>query len=298
MNNRSRVSRAVLECNVNSCESFAAGAKQLMKWNASIRSSRNHRRQRVIIACFALLSSILCSSRVVAQGVARSPGRPPDTLQLDPFYQKHLDFQGLPIVSSGLVPDPALVEARRIIGVMLVKRPEMLVKLKQNRVRVVVMARSEVTTDIPEHGDLTPQSDWDRRARGLGATHARPAVSCAEENLLRYSEDPYRGESILTHEFAHTLHEMAIVEIDETFDTRLKAAFSNAMERGLWNDTYAASNHREYWAEGVQSWFNENADVPRANGIHNGINTHLELSRYDPTLAQLIGEWFDAPSQR
>lgn len=46
------------------------------------------------------------------------------------------------------------------------------------------MAQDEMTTDVPEHCDLRPKDYWDRRARRLGATDARPAVSCGEENLL------------------------------------------------------------------------------------------------------------------
>lgn len=257
-----------------------------------------------LLAFVALLTSflVLDGNKVPGQsrksGVAGPIGVPPEELHLDTFYRKHLDFQGLPIVSSHLVPDAALIETREIVANMLLKRPEMLDKLKQNKVRVAIMAESEKTTDIPEHSDLAPKSNWDKRARGLGATRARPASTCAEENVLRYPNDPYRGESILVHEFAHTLHLLAIVEIDKEFDSRLKAAYSSAVQRGLWKETYAATNHKEYWAEGVQSWFNANKEVNRPDGIHNQINTHFEVLRYDPLLAQLIGEWFVPPPRR
>lgn len=44
---------------------------------------------------------------------------PPAALGLDPFYEKHLDASGLPIVSSSQVPDAALFRARDIIDEML-----------------------------------------------------------------------------------------------------------------------------------------------------------------------------------
>src|SRR5262249_13550872 len=150
-----------------------------------------------------------------------------------------------------------------------------------NKVRLAVMAWNEFTTDIPEHSDLKTQVYWDRRARGLGATRARPAVSCAEENILCYPGDPYAAENILIHEFAHTIHEIGLGRLDPTFDRRLKAAFKDATERGLWKNTYAGSNPSEYWAEGVQDWFDNNREN---DSQHNQINTRAELKEYDPPL--------------
>ena len=57
------------------------------------------------------------------------------------------------------------------------------------------MAHNEYTTHIPEHRDLQPRLYWNRRARGLGATPERPAVSRGEENLLGYVNDPYASKT-------------------------------------------------------------------------------------------------------
>ena len=57
------------------------------------------------------------------------------------------------------------------------------------------------------------------------------------------------------------------------------------MDKGLWNKTYAATNYSEYWAEGVQSYFDCNAP---AGGVHNDINTRDKLAKYDPELFALI----------
>lgn len=222
-------------------------------------------------------------------------GKPPSKLKLDPFYEKHVDLDGLPIVSSAKVPDKALLEARKIVVQMTAKDPRLLKTLVRNKVRVAIMASTEVTTDIPEHSDLTPKEQWDRRARGLGATHARPATSGAEENLLALPGDRYKGENIFLHEFAHTLHLMAIIDLDPKFDDRLQKTYADAMAAGLWKGTYAATDHKEYFAEGVQDWFDANLEAKPANGIHNEINTHRELEKYDPALYALIAEWFEKP---
>jgi len=57
-------------------------------------------------------------------------------------------------------------------------------------------------------------------------------------------------------------------------------------------DTYAATNPQEYWAEGVQSFFDLNASAIPTNGIHNEIHTRSGLMAYDPVLASLIAEFF------
>src|SRR6516225_7101154 len=108
---------------------------------------------------------------------------PPADWKLDPFYKKHVSVNGFPVVGSAKVSDYAVLEAAYLIEKMLAKRPDILAALVKNKVRCAVMAYSERTTDIPEHSDLKDPAYWNRRARGLGPTRIRPAVSCAEENL-------------------------------------------------------------------------------------------------------------------
>ena len=124
-------------------------------------------------------------------------GPPPADRGLSPFYKKSIMLRDFPIVSSDKVSDYALKEAAFLVEKMLVDRHEVLDEMARNKVRLAIMAYSERTSDVPEHSDLEPKKYWDRRARGLGATHARPAVSGEEENLLGYPGDPYATENIL-----------------------------------------------------------------------------------------------------
>jgi hypothetical protein len=221
--------------------------------------------------------------------VAPPPPEVVQRLNLSPFYKKHLDVGGLSIVSSQEVPDAALLEAAWLVRQMVGPRTDILQTLGRNRVRLVVMAHTEMTTDIPEHSDLRPRDYWDRRARGLGASRRRPAVSCGAENLLGYPGDPYATENILIHEFAHAIHQMALRDIDPTFDPRLKEVFEQSLAAGRWKGTYAATNKEEFWAEGVQSWFDTNRENDHE---HNHVNTRHELKEYDPALARLLEEVF------
>ncbi len=209
--------------------------------------------------------------------------------QLDEFYQKFLDVQGLPVVGSKQVSDASIREAAWIVNKLIGHRPDILEAMATNKTRLAVMAFNEYTTDVPEHRNLKSRVYWDRRARGLGATPRAPAVSCGEENLLGFSGDPYFNENICIHEFAHAIHQMGMKEVDPGFDVRLQQAYETSIADGRWKDTYASGNRMEYWAEAVQSWFDDNREN---DALHNHVNTRLELKEYDPQLAQLCEQVF------
>jgi hypothetical protein len=132
----------------------------------------------------------------------------------------------------------------------------------------------------------------------LGATLQRPVCSCAEENLLCYPTDRYLGEDILVHEFAHGIHQLGINYVDSSFDKELEGIYKEALVNGLWTNTYAATNYGEYWAEGVQTWFDLNKEAIPTNTVHNQINTREELRVYDPKLYELISRYFNVPTSK
>lgn len=238
------------------------------------------------LACLTLATASLAES---PRTVAPPPEESRKVFDLDPFYQKAIFIGGLPIVGSAQVEDRSLLEAAFLVENMLAHRPELLPAMAKNKVRLAVMARNEFTTSIPEHRTLRPANYWDRRARGLGASPSRPAVSCGEENLLCLRGDPYGTENILIHEFGHAIHEMGLTTTDPTFDRRLKDTYTAAMKTGLYAGKYASMNRMEYWAEGVQSWFDTNRENDHD---HNHVNTRAELKDYDPALAKLLAEVF------
>lgn len=220
---------------------------------------------------------------------------PPASLKLNKFYKKYLTANGIAITSSWRVPDSALVQAWKIVRFMTAGLPpEILDAMVKVNTRVTVMARYEGTTDVPEHAHLANDTtlNWDLRARGLGGDLELPLTSCAEENLLCYQIDKYHAEDILIHEFAHTIHGVGILPLNPEFNNLLQEKLDQAISEGKYKRTYAAENIWEYWAEGVQDWFNVNAEVPKADGKHNWVNTRDDLKKYDPRLFQLIKEYF------
>ncbi len=220
---------------------------------------------------------------------------PPADLHLDQFYKKYMDANGIPVISSWRVPDAALIKAWEIVYFMTKDLPaEVLKTMINNNARMAVMARYEGTTDLPEQRELANDTtiNWDVRARGLGGDLNAPLSSCAEENLLCYQIDKYHAEDITIHEFSHAVHLLGIAPCDDKFNIKLQELMYNAIAQGKYENTYAKTDIYEYWAEGVQDWFNVNAEVPETDGKHNWVNTRDDLKNYDPDLYELISHYF------
>jgi hypothetical protein len=197
------------------------------------------------------------------------------------FYKKHVDYKGFSILSSAKVSDAALLEARYLIDQLLGEREDILKAMIKVGCRFMVMAPSEMTTDVPEqrHMKNDPKTNWDKRARGLGGKLS----SCGEENLLNLKADRYKQENILIHEFNHAIHQQGLRLVDPTFAGRLRETYKKAMDKGLWKGMYSATNASEYWAEGAQAYF----DCMRPQF---GANTREKLAEYDPDLFKLVDE--------
>ncbi len=221
----------------------------------------------------------------------------------DAYYSQYADANGLPVLGGDLVSAPALTHACETILGMMSLRQDLLAEMIANGTIAAVTGDGEGITQIPAYSDLDavfpiPGDTWDNRARGgLGATKARPVSSGTEENVLCYNNDPYQAplgvhEDIFLHEFAHSVDLMALEDLDPDFRDAVQAAYDDAVANNLFENTYADDNVEEYWAEGVQTWFNANLESDPPNGLHNSVNTRAELASYDPTLHGLISRIF------
>ncbi|GAB4135218.1 MAG: hypothetical protein Tsb009_01280 [Planctomycetaceae bacterium] len=255
----------------------------------SFRFSRKRKHAMRPFLCLVLFTLIWGLTPAKTSAADFQVTKPPAELKLSPFYKKYVSANGYPVIASGKVNDYALKEAAYLINLMLAERPDVRKAMIKSGSRMIIMAYNEYTTQVPEHSHLRPKDYWDVRARGLGGSRTDPVCSCGEENLLAFPGDPYSSENILIHEFAHNIHLRGMVNVDKTFDSRLKQAYDSAMANGLWKGKYASVNHHEYWAEGVQSWFNNNRENDHD---HNHVNTRKELKEYDPKLAALCEEVF------
>ncbi|WP_421991670.1 glycoside hydrolase [Qipengyuania sp.] len=238
---------------------------------------------------------------------ATTAGTPPERLGAPPFYQKHVDAAGIPILSSSRVPDEALFAARDMMRGMLAHRPDLAAWLAANDYRVALIARDEALLDLPENagwtkpgrddprltrceikhydvriGAKTAREYWDERARGIGGER----MVGSEEDVLGLPISRYFGETIFVHEFAHNVL-FAIQGADPALYARVEAAYANALANGLWFEEYTTTTVQEYWAEGTQFWFNSNR-LQAFEGRQ--ILNHTDLRAYDPQLYAVLAE--------
>jgi len=192
----------------------------------------------------------------------------PASLKLDlTFYKKYVDatpLGGLWVLGSAVVSDVALLTAARQTAYFMRSRPDLQQLLVNANVKVMVLAPTEVTTQVPEYkylagGTTTGNRNWDS-TRGLGATSYTLTTSGAEENLLclGYPNDTYWSEGIFPHEFAHTLSgsgdlpgtRYTVKGGNIVLSVALQNAYTAAITAGTYGTTYATTNSQEYWAEG------------------------------------------------
>ena len=235
---------------------------------------------------------------------------PPADLGLDPFYRKYADAFGIPIVSSELVPDTALLMARDIVNYMLLKRPDIRQAMVDRKSRVLITAESEGEMDLPERstwttparddrrltdgeranydkpngiGMMTATEYWNNRARGMGGN----ITSAAEENIMGYPGTKYYGEHILVHEFSHNVMG-ALQRADPALYAQIQPAFDAAKAAGKYKGQYAINTVAEYFAEGTQWWFWSNIEFYDVQRGDTRVQSPDDLKAYDPALYALL----------
>ena len=251
------------------------------------------------------LATIVSAALLTA--CATIAGAPPARLAADPFYRKHVDAAGIPILSSAHVPDAALFAARDMVRGMLAHRPDLAAWLVSNDYRIALISRDEALLDLPENanwtkpsrddprltrcelkhyderiGSKTDREYWDERARGIGGER----MVGSEEDVLGLPISRYWGETIFVHEFAHNVL-FAIEGADRGLYERVAAAYANALANDLWFEEYTTTTMQEYWAEGTQFWFNSNR-LQAFDGRR--ILNARDLADYDPQLYAVLAE--------
>lgn len=201
------------------------------------------------------------------------------------FYKKHVDLKGLHIAAAGVVDDAALQRTHFLVSHLLAGRPDVLATMAEFGTRLIIIGKDQVYTDMPEYRNAPNPAYLNERVRGTGGLDV---TSFGEENLLNLPLDRYDDESIAVHEFCHTI-DAALSRLDPTWRARLNQTYQAAMAKGLWKNTYAATNPGEYWGEIAQSYF----DCNRINNWNHGpIGTREQLEKYDPEGFALVHATF------
>eukprot|EP00878_Enallax_costatus_P020668 GHUV01021857.1.p1 GENE.GHUV01021857.1~~GHUV01021857.1.p1 ORF type:complete len:328 (+),score=76.77 GHUV01021857.1:864-1847(+) len=203
-------------------------------------------------------------------------------------YRQQGSVRGLPIMAYDCVGQAAVDQCACCITHMMATADLAVMKrIQQAGCKLAIIARQQVTTDIPPHHFMKRQAaeggrDIDATTRGLGATHAVPTASCGEENITMINDTRYFEESILVHEFAHAVMNLGF---DETQMQEIHRLYKQALEQGIYRaDCYMMDNAEEYWAEGSQVWFGATVRTD----VTSGVNTRELLQQHDPELCRLM----------
>ncbi len=85
-------------------------------------------------------------------------------------------------------------------------------------------------------------------------------------------------------------YELRVKRMDVEFDHKLQKCYDDAIGKGLWKGTTAARDPREYWAAGVEAYFDAAGEGQAPNGADRPITTREALHTYDPDLYELVDE--------
>ena len=136
----------------------------------------------------------------------------------------------------------------------------------------------------PDIGWLTGRGYDPRLAKKVHITRAATLLS--RQQMVKHP-------AVILHELAHAYHDQCL----SFGEPRIKAAYDKAMEAGIYDKVllytgrevrhYAASNHKEYFAEGTEAYFYRNDFYPFVRA---------ELKKHDPVLHDLLVEiWGPLP---
>lgn len=220
------------------------------------------------------------------------------------FYSRQLTSKtGIVIKSDDTVPESTLRKAAELVDIELGKAgtgiPEAMVEANNS---FAVYSAHENAYFIPEQRNNFDKNLYDIEGAGGVPTRDGWISSIAEKSILRTTGNPdpaqntgYPNESILIHEFAHSIFIGGINQMkDPTLRDTYYKAFAHSRAEGLWNHTYAFQDSNECFATMAAIWFNVMSEGWNGtyDGVRGPINTRAELKEYDPVMYDALSKIF------
>jgi len=213
-----------------------------------------------------------------------------NVIQKDYFTQLYISQTGIKIYAVKDIKLESLQKAGRMVDLMLNKRRDIANTITEKEGGLSILAYGE-------HAYMQPDLRFEYNPKylyveGFGGEVAQ----CTECNLERNKNfTHYPNESILVHEFAHTIHLTGIKNGDPEFFQRIEDTFAKVREEGKWEKTYSGSNPEEYFAVGTTLWFDVMSESKDGSfdGTRCAINTREELKEYDIDLYNILSDFYD-----
>ena len=235
---------------------------------------------------------------------------PPSRFKIDPYYTKFTWAREFIVLGSKHVSDEALLKANDIVRKLFAYRHDILKAMIADGARLVVLGRQEKLSDLPEIRNSKDKTAVDE-VRYLDFTPGLKLMVVPEENVLGVSTEPLAGKCLIVSVFARGLYQVAglrpidpefdkqrskqqyelrVKRLDIEFDNRLKKLYDDAKGKGLWRGTPAGRDRVEYWAAGVEAYFDAAGTGFPPNLADRPITTREALKSYDPDLFALVDE--------
>ena len=197
----------------------------------------------------------------------------------EPFYTQERTLEcGVKVLGSAKVREAAMDKAKEMLEVLLANET-VANRMGDAGCMMGLSGEGEIGYDIPEH-----RFDFDVNylyVEGFGGTQL---ASICDANVLRLNTGSYQtnypNESILIHEFAHTVYNFGLSEAQQQEWIDI---YNDSTSSGKWANSYAGSNKDEYFATLSAIWFNVMDDTTDGtwDGVRGPINTRAELKTYD-----------------
>lgn len=196
-----------------------------------------------------------------------------------PFYQKLRALEcGVKIFGAETVSETAMDKAKEMLEVIL-SNQALAERMGSQECMLGIYGDGNIAYDIPEH-----RYTYDENylyVEGFGGTQL---ASIRDANVLRQKTGDaatgYPDESILVHEFGHTVKNFGLTEQQQAEWTKI---YQKSIGAGKWKNTYAGKDEDEYFATLSAMWFNVMDDTydGETDGTRGPINTRTELKVYD-----------------
>ncbi|HWB06203.1 MAG TPA: hypothetical protein VG796_24485 [Verrucomicrobiales bacterium] len=237
---------------------------------------------------------------------------PPAKFKVDPWYTKFTWAREFTVIGRGASGE-ALLKANDTIRKMFAYRHDILKALIADGVKLVVLARGEKLSDLPEYKTFKDVKGFDALSRTLYYTPETKLLVVGEENVLANPRNPNVGDNQVIRVFADALYrvtgtrpvdpdwerrggglqqqyELRVKRLDVTFDDKLKELFEKATSSGKWKGTSAIHDRAAYWTAGVLAYFDALGQDAAPNDAVHPINTREALKDYDSGLHALVNE--------
>jgi hypothetical protein len=235
---------------------------------------------------------------------------PPSKFRIHRYYTKFTWAREFTVLGSKEVSGAALLKANDTVRKMFAYRHDILKAMIADGARLVVLGRKEKLSDLPEFEAARAQAGFDE-VRFLDYAPNLKLMVVPEENVLGLPADGFAGKAMVISVLAKGLHqvtgmrpavanferqrglqqyELRVKRLDIEFDNRLRRIHEETTNKGLWQGTPAARSRGEYWATGVEAYFDGSGSGLPPHGADRPITTRQALKTYDAELYTLVDE--------